>query len=62
MDYGVRRGLGFAAVGVALVLVGLLGRDMESAIRGAFQVVGFIGFVLVIAGLVIAGKSLLAGD
>jgi len=63
MDYGVRRGLGFAAIGAALLLVGLLARGLDGeAIRGAFQVAGFVGFLLVVIGLTVVGKRLLAGD
>jgi hypothetical protein len=62
MDYGVRRGLGFIAIGVGAFLVGLLARGMEGGVQGVFQVVGFIGFTLVVVGLVIAGKTLLRGE
>lgn len=58
----MRRGLGFAAIGVALLLVGLLARGMDGGIQGAFQVAGFIGFVLVVIGLAVVGKTLLAND
>lgn len=63
MDYGVKRGLGFVAVGVALFLVGLPARGMNGEpMQGAFQAVGFVGAVCVIAGLVMVGKTLLMGD
>lgn len=56
MDYGVRRGLGFVAIGLVPLLAGVLGRDMDN---GVFQVIGFVGMVLVVSGLVITGKTLL---
>ncbi len=56
------RGLGFVAVGVAALLVGLLARGAADNTRGAFQVVGFVGFVLVVVGLALAGKALLTDD
>lgn len=61
MDQDVRRGLGIAAIGIALVPVGLLARGMDSAARGAFQVVGFVGVVLLVIGLVIAARALARG-
>lgn len=60
MDYGIRRGLGFLAVGIPGFLVGLLARGMEGGAQAVFQMVGFVGFVLAITGLVITGKALLA--
>jgi hypothetical protein len=59
MDYGVRRGLGYVAIGLAPLVVGVLGRDVGN---GVFQAIGFIGAVLVAAGLVITGKTLLLGE
>jgi cyanate permease len=59
VDYGVRRGLGYIAIGLTPLLVGVLARDVGN---GVFQAIGFVGAVLVAAGLFITGKTLLLGE
>lgn len=59
MDDNVRRGFGLLALGVAVFLLGLLGRAVDSMV---IQALGVVGFWVGVVGLVLIARGLLRPD
>lgn len=58
MDPEIKRGLGWALIGVVVLVVGLAGGLAVSGAQQLFGLVAIVGVVIAFAGAVMAGRSL----